>query len=143
MRSQVDHRPVSGEMRRAELPDGNQFRAGSERLTTPAIRRSTALVAVTAKRPNATSTPTGSTKTDSKSNSERNGGTCHVSQQGDRDRQSGPNPEIRALPSGQNVANFSLATTSGFTDRNGTKQQRTEWHRMVAFGPLADTCDRF
>src|SRR6266478_8961545 len=55
----------------------------------------------------------------------------------------GANPDIRALPSGQNVANFSLATTERFTDRNGTKQERTDWHRIVAFGQLADTCDRF
>jgi single-strand DNA-binding protein len=55
----------------------------------------------------------------------------------------GAKPDIRALPSGQNVANFSLATTERFTDRSGTKQQRTEWHRVVAFGPLADTCQRF
>ena len=46
----------------------------------------------------------------------------------------GRDPEVRALPSGQNVANFSLATTERFTDRSGTKQQRTEWHRVVAFG---------
>jgi len=55
----------------------------------------------------------------------------------------GANPVIRALPSGQNVANFSLATTERFTDRNGAKQQRTEWLRVVAFGRLADTCERF
>jgi len=55
----------------------------------------------------------------------------------------GANPEVRALPSGQNVANLSLATTERFTDRNGDKQARTEWHRIVAFGPLADTCARF
>ena len=55
----------------------------------------------------------------------------------------GANPDIRALPSGQNVANFSLATTERFTDRNGAKQERTDWHRIVAFGPLAETCDRF
>ena len=55
----------------------------------------------------------------------------------------GRDPEVRALPSGQNVANFSLATTERFTDRNGAKQERTDWHRIVAFGPLADTCDRF
>jgi single-strand DNA-binding protein len=54
----------------------------------------------------------------------------------------GRDPEVRALPSGH-VANFSLATTERFTDRSGTKQQRTEWHRVVAFGPLADTCQRF
>ena len=56
----------------------------------------------------------------------------------------GANPVVRTLPnSGQNVANFSLATTERFTDRSGTKQQRTEWHRVVAFGPLADKCQRF
>src|ERR1700692_1544294 len=55
----------------------------------------------------------------------------------------GANPNIRALPSGQNVANFSLATTERFSDRNGAKQERTDWHRIVAFGPLAETCDRF
>jgi len=55
----------------------------------------------------------------------------------------GANPDIRALPSGQNVANFSLATTARFTDRNGAKQERTDWHRIVAFGRLADTCERF
>jgi single-strand DNA-binding protein len=55
----------------------------------------------------------------------------------------GANPNIRSLPSGQNVANFSLATTERFTDRNGAKQERTDWHRIVAFGQLADTCDRF
>ena len=54
----------------------------------------------------------------------------------------GAKPDIRALPSGQNVANFSLATTERFTDRNGAKQERTDWHRTVAFGQLADTCDR-
>jgi single-strand DNA-binding protein len=54
----------------------------------------------------------------------------------------GANPVLRALPSGQNVANFSLATTERFTDRNGMKQERTDWHRIVAFGRLADTCER-
>src|SRR5439155_8520005 len=47
------------------------------------------------------------------------------------------------LPLFWNVANFSLATTERFTDRNGAKQERTDWHRIVAFGRLADTCDRF
>jgi single-strand DNA-binding protein len=55
----------------------------------------------------------------------------------------GANPDIRALQSGQNVANFSLATTERFTDRNGAKQERTDWHRIVAFGRLAETCERF
>jgi single-strand DNA-binding protein len=38
----------------------------------------------------------------------------------------GDNPDIRALPSGQNVADFSLATTERFTDRNGARQESTD-----------------
>ncbi len=56
----------------------------------------------------------------------------------------GANPVIRTMPnSGQNVANFSLATNERFTDRNGDRQERTEWHRVVAFGRIADTCRQF
>lgn len=51
----------------------------------------------------------------------------------------GGDPQTRSLPSGNSVANFSLATTERFTDRNGARQERTEWHRIVAFGKLADT----
>ncbi len=54
----------------------------------------------------------------------------------------GRDPEIRALPSGQSVANFSVATTARFKDRNGEPQERIEWHRVVAFGRLADNCQR-
>ena len=52
----------------------------------------------------------------------------------------GADPQVRALPSGQSVAKLSRATTERFTHRSGGKQQRTEWHRIVAFGKLADTC---
>ena len=55
----------------------------------------------------------------------------------------GATPEVRTLPSGQRVANLSLATNERFTDRNGGKQQRTEWHRIVTFGKLADACGKF
>lgn len=55
----------------------------------------------------------------------------------------GGDPDVRSLPSGQSVANLSLATTERFTDRSGAKQQRTEWHRIVAFGPLAELCGKF
>jgi single-strand DNA-binding protein len=55
----------------------------------------------------------------------------------------GRDPEVRSLPSGQNVANFSVATKARFKDRNGEPQERTEWHRVVAFGKLADTCQQF
>jgi single-strand DNA-binding protein len=54
----------------------------------------------------------------------------------------GRDPETRALPSGQTVASFSIATTARFKDRNGEPQERTEWHRAVAFGRLADNCQR-
>src|SRR5689334_24790330 len=54
----------------------------------------------------------------------------------------GRDPEVRALPSGQNVANFSVATKARFKDRDGEPQERTEWHRVVAFGKLADNCQR-
>jgi single-strand DNA-binding protein len=51
----------------------------------------------------------------------------------------GRDPDVRALPSGQSVANFSVATTARFKDPNGEQQERTEWHRVVAFGRLATT----
>jgi single-strand DNA-binding protein len=56
----------------------------------------------------------------------------------------GADPVVRALPNdGQNVANFSVASTERFTDRSGARQERTEWFRVVAFGKLADTCGQF
>ena len=55
----------------------------------------------------------------------------------------GRDPQVRTLPnSGQNVANFSVATKERFKDRNGDPQERTEWHRIVAFGKLADNCQQ-
>jgi single-strand DNA-binding protein len=55
----------------------------------------------------------------------------------------GADPQVRVLPSGENVANLSLATNERFADRKGEKQQRTDWHRIVAFGKLAETCGQF
>ena len=54
----------------------------------------------------------------------------------------GRDPEIQALPSGHTVVSFSIATTARFKDLNGEPQERTEWHRVVAFGKLADNCQR-
>jgi single-strand DNA-binding protein len=54
----------------------------------------------------------------------------------------GRDPEVHALPSGQSVANLSVATEARFTDRKGERQEHTEWHRVVAFGKLADNCER-
>ncbi len=52
-------------------------------------------------------------------------------------------PEERALPSGQSVVNFSLATNRFYTDSSGEKQQDSQFHNVVAFGKLADICSRY
>ncbi|HEX9459114.1 MAG TPA: single-stranded DNA-binding protein [Thermoanaerobaculia bacterium] len=55
----------------------------------------------------------------------------------------GKDPEIRSIPSGTSVAKFSLATDERFTDKNGEKQERTEWHNIVAWGKLAEICGQY
>ncbi len=56
----------------------------------------------------------------------------------------GQDPEVRFLPSGDPVANFSLATTESWTDKqSGTKQEKTEWHRCAAFGKLAEIIQQY
>lgn len=50
----------------------------------------------------------------------------------------GSDPEIRVTNSGQKVAQFSMATSRQWTDRNGEAQERTEWHRIVAWGRSPD-----
>jgi single-strand DNA-binding protein len=51
----------------------------------------------------------------------------------------GADPETRYLPSGGAVTNVRLATSESWTDRNtGQKQERTEWHRVVLFGKVAE-----
>ena len=55
----------------------------------------------------------------------------------------GKDPEIRSLPSGTSVTKFSLATDERFTDKNGQKQERTEWHNIVAWGKLAEICGQY
>lgn len=47
-------------------------------------------------------------------------------------------PEKRALPSGQAVCSFAMATNRSYTDKDGKKQEQTEYHDVVAFGKLAD-----
>ena len=55
----------------------------------------------------------------------------------------GADPEMRSTQSGDKVANFSVATSEQWKDRNtGEKQQRTEWHRIVVFGPLASVAEK-
>ena len=55
----------------------------------------------------------------------------------------GKDPEVRYTQSGQSVATFSLATKENWTDQTGNKQDRTEWHTIVAWGKLADLSQRF
>ena len=55
----------------------------------------------------------------------------------------GKDPEIRYTQSGQAVASFSLATSDNWTDQAGNRQERTEWHSIVAWGKLADLSQRF
>lgn len=50
----------------------------------------------------------------------------------------GADPELRFTPKGTPVANFSIATTARFTDSDGEKQERTEWHRVLAWKRLAE-----
>jgi single-strand DNA-binding protein len=52
-------------------------------------------------------------------------------------------PELRALPSGMNVVNFSIATNRTFKDRDGKKQEQTDFHNIVVFGRQADTVNQY
>ena len=54
----------------------------------------------------------------------------------------GRDPEIRALNNGNKAASFALATTERWKDRDGQPAERTEWHRVVAYGAAADAAGR-
>ncbi len=55
----------------------------------------------------------------------------------------GKDPEIRSTPNGTSVAKFTVATDEKFTDRSGEKQERTEWHNIVAWGKLGEICGQY
>jgi single-strand DNA-binding protein len=55
----------------------------------------------------------------------------------------GKDPEIRYTQDGAPVASFSLATSEFWTDKSGTRQERTEWHNIVAWNKLADLSKRY
>ncbi|MCH6561833.1 MAG: single-stranded DNA-binding protein [Myxococcales bacterium] len=55
----------------------------------------------------------------------------------------GRDPELRYTQGGQAVANFTLATTESITKRDGEREDRTEWHRIVAWGKLAEICGEY
>lgn len=55
----------------------------------------------------------------------------------------GRDPELRYTQSGQPVANFTLATTETWNKREGGREERTEWHRIVAWGRTAELCAQY
>lgn len=55
----------------------------------------------------------------------------------------GVDPELKYTPSGKAVANFSVATSERWTDKDGNKQEKTEWHRVVVWGKLAELCNQY
>ena len=56
----------------------------------------------------------------------------------------GSDPEVRYTPSGDAVANFSIATSEEWKDKNtGEKKERTEWHRIVAWRRLGEICGEY
>ena len=55
----------------------------------------------------------------------------------------GSDPELKYTPSGQAVANFSVATTETYNDAQGQRQDRTEWHRIVVWGKQAEILGNF
>jgi single-strand DNA-binding protein len=55
----------------------------------------------------------------------------------------GRDPEVRYLPSGQTVSNFTLATSDSYNDRSGARQERTDWHNIVVYGKQAELCGQY
>ncbi len=56
----------------------------------------------------------------------------------------GKDPDVRAIPSGAKVANFSMATTDGYVDKNtNQKVEKTEWHNLVAWRGLAEVIEKY
>lgn len=55
----------------------------------------------------------------------------------------GADPEVRTTPQGQMVATISIATSESFTTRDGQRQERTEWHRVVLWAKLAELAQRY
>ncbi|MBM4222375.1 MAG: single-stranded DNA-binding protein [Gammaproteobacteria bacterium] len=56
----------------------------------------------------------------------------------------GSDPEVRYLASGDPVANISIATSESWKDKqSGTTQERTEWHRVVIYGKMADIASKY
>ena len=55
----------------------------------------------------------------------------------------GKDPELRYTASGTAVCNFSIATTESYKDRDGNRQEKTEWHNIVVWRQLAEICGKY
>ena len=55
----------------------------------------------------------------------------------------GGDPELKYTPSGSSVTNFNLATNESWVDGKGERQEKTEWHRIVVWGKLAEICNEY
>ena len=55
----------------------------------------------------------------------------------------GQDPELRYTGNGHAVGRFSVATDESYTDREGNRQEHTEWHQVVLFGKVAETCEKY
>lgn len=55
----------------------------------------------------------------------------------------GADPEVKNISPTQTVARLSVATSETWNDREGQKQERTEWHRVVVWGKLAELCGKY
>ena len=55
----------------------------------------------------------------------------------------GKDPEMRYSQSGATITTFSIATNESWSNREGQREERTEWHRIVVFGKLAEICGQY
>jgi single-strand DNA-binding protein len=55
----------------------------------------------------------------------------------------GQDPELKYTPGGMAVCNFTVATSDSYKDKAGQKQEKTEWHRVVVWGKLAELCNQY
>lgn len=55
----------------------------------------------------------------------------------------GKEPELKYTQSGSAVCNITVATSENWTDKDGNKQEKTEWHRVVIYGKQAESCNQY
>lgn len=55
----------------------------------------------------------------------------------------GSDPELRSTPSGAQVCNFNVATNESWKDKDGEKHDRTEWHKIIVWGKVAENCQKY